>query len=298
MSYLDTIRKSLGSPLSNDPLSEKMEGSIFSTIEYKIDTIVKRLETVDDLSDKQIKDIILRQYHMIFNYDLFLKNSKERTCAQRLFSNKRFLKILLDVIGLLNLNSKEIICINKLTYDYYILQNKDPEVSSLLLQISFQVNNQLSIRLSAVLGYNNAKLLAMIANSSFQDKKNIERANTFLIKCNLDLSVQNMIDIFCILYEKFTYPFIYTMLQIKPVSPVLTIEQSKKFDRISVAILEILNSLTTDSMKYILRNYGYILKLHPVNQLRFSLRSASDYPRILNAIREVETEDPEGLYIP
>ena len=58
MSYLDTIRKSLEGPLlSNDPLSKPIEGSIFCTIEYKIDTIVERLETINDLSDKQVNHI-------------------------------------------------------------------------------------------------------------------------------------------------------------------------------------------------------------------------------------------------
>ena len=296
MSYLDTIRKSLEGPLlSNDPLSKPIEGSIFCTVEYKIDTIVERLETINDLSDKQIKDIILRQYHMIFNYDLFLKSPKERACAQKLFSNKRFLKVLLEVIGLLQLNREQVVCINKLTYDYYILKDKDPEVSTLLLQISFQVNNQLSIRLSSILGINNAKILSMVANSSFQEKKNIHRVNIFLVKCNMDLSIQNMIDIFCILFEKFTYPFIYTMLETKT---ILSVDQTKRFDHISVAILEILNSMISQDIEYILRNYGYILKLNAIKQLRFSLKSAIGYTRIQEIIRKIELEDPEGIIIP
>lgn len=301
MSYMDKIRQSLGSPLlpNDDPLSKKIEGSIFSTIEYKIDTIVEKLNNIDNLNENEIKNIILRQYHTIFNYDLFLRNPKERACTQKLFSDKIFLKILSDVIGLLELTKSEIICINKLAYDYYILPEKDPEVSNLLILISYQVNNKLSIQLSAILGVNNARILSMIANSSFVERKNVDRINIFLVKCNLSLSVQNMIDIYCILFEKFTYPFLYTMIMIETDSSIiLTIEQKKRFDNISIALLEILNSLTSNDMEIVLKNYGYSLKLMSVENVRFSLKSATKYPRILSVIKNIELNDPEGIIIP
>ena len=135
----------------------------------------------------------------------------------------------------------------------------------------------------------------MVANSSFQDRKNIHRVNIFLVKCNMDLSIQNMIDIFCILFEKFTYPFIYTMLETKT---ILSVDQTKRFDHISVAILEVLNSMISQDIEYILRNYGYILKLNAIKQLRFSLKSAIGYTRIQEIIRKIELEDPEGIIIP
>ena len=299
VSYINKIRQSLGSPLlpNDDPLSKKIEGSIFSTIEYKIDTIVEKLNNINNLDENEIKNIILRQYHTIFNYDLFLRNPKERACAQKLFSNKIFLKILLDMIWLLELTKSEIICINKLAYDYYILPEKDSEVSNLLILISYQVNNKLSIQLSAILGVNNARILSMIANSSFVERKNVDRINTFLVKCNLSLSVQNMIDIYCILFEKFTYPFLYTMIETDS-SIIFTIEQKKRFDNISIALLEILNSLTSNDMEIVLKNYGYSLKLMNVENVRFSLKSATKYPRILSVIKNIELNDPEGIIIP
>ena len=79
---------------------------------------------------------------------------------------------------------------------------------------------------------------------------------------------------------------------------ILSVDQTKQFDHISVAILEILNSMISQDIEYILRNYGYILKLNAIKQLRFSLKSAIGYTRIQEIIRKIELEDPEGIIIP
>lgn len=267
----------------------------FYTIEYQLSTIVDKINNIESLNEDEIKNIIYRQHNMILNYDLFLKSHESRITAQRLFTNKRFLQIFLNISGLLQLSNDEIICVNKLAYDYYIIKDKDPEVSDLLLQISYQLNSSLVLRLSAKIGINGAKVLSMIANSSFKLEKNVHRINTFLIKCNLALSVQDIIDIYSILFNRFSFPFVYIMLEYK--TQYMTKEQCLKFDMISVAILEILNSMTTEDMKKILLNYGYMLKL--VNTpVRFALKTAKQYPRIINAISEVESDDFENIIIP
>ena len=76
-------------------------------------------------------------------------------------------------------------------------------------------------------------------------------------------------------------------------------EQRKRFDYISLAILSMLDSMTMKNIKIILTNYAYTIKLYPnITKVRFSLKSATDYPRILKVIDEIEHEGFEELYIP
>jgi hypothetical protein len=216
--------------------------------------------------------------------------------VQKLFTNKRFLQIFLQVIGFLQLPYDEIVCINKLAYDYYIIPGKDPEISDLLLQISYQINNILVIRLSGKLGMNGARVLSMIANSSFKEEKNVHRINTFLVKYG-ELSVQDIVDIYCILFERFTYPFIFSMLESKPSG--LSKSQLICFDNISLALLSILDSMTSEDIKRVLYDYAFTLKLIRNDfSVRFSLKSAKAYTRIQEVIKEIELDPIDTLIIP
>ena len=276
---------------------DEYRATSFSIVEYEVSTILNKISNIDTLDEKEIKSIITRQHKMLLNYDLFLASSKSRKEMQALFTNKRFLTIFLDVIGLIELDRHEIICINKLAYDYYIMPTKDSEVSRLLLQISRVINNILTIKLSAILGIENSKILAMFANSSFKEEKNIHRINTFLVRCNLDLNVQDMVNIYCILYESFSNLFTYTMLEPKPsgMSP----EQLKRFDNISLAMLYILDSMNSHDMKMVLYNYAFTLRLIRQNfKVRFGLKTATSYTRMLGIIDEIENDPLDKLIIP
>ena len=293
MELFPTLKKSIEN--GDDSLSERII-PVFHSVEYQISTIVEKITNIDSLNEDEIKNIIVRQHKMILDYDLFLSSTESRKYAQELFTNKRFLQIFLQVIGFLQLSKDEIICVNKLAYDYYIMINKDPEVSDLLLQISYQINNVLVIKLSGKLGMNGSRVLSMIANSSFKEDKNIHRINTFLVKYG-ELSVQDIIDIYCILFERFSNLFIFSMLEYK--CDNMTNSQLKTFDNISLALLAILDSMTSEDIKKILYDYAFTLKLIRHNfTVRFSLKSAKAYPRILEIIKEIELDPIDELKIP
>lgn len=269
----------------------------FKTIEYKIETIVNNIDNVDSLTDDDIKDIIIRQHEMILNYDLFLSNQNTRTSALKLFTNKRFLKLFLNTIGLLQLSNEEVICINKLTYDYYILDNKDVEIQDLLLSISYLINNQLVIKLSAYLGVNAARVLSMIANSSFKTEKQIHRINTFLVKYDgADISVQGYIDIYLTMYTHFNDLFIYSMLECwnMPINTPVLERQYKRYTRMSQALLCILDSMTSNDIMTIMRNYGYtLLMVAPNSPIRFSIKNLKGYDRIKQIAESAEIQDSD-----
>ena len=179
-------------PDADNSAIKEEKAPVFESIEYKISQIVEKIKNIDQLNENEIKHIIVRQHTMILNYDLFLAN--ERKYALELFTNKRFLKILLDIIGTIDLSNHEIVCINKLAYDYYVSKNKDKEVSDLLMEWSYFINNKTAIRLSAIYGIKGGRILAMISKSAFNPDKNINRVNRFIVKSNISLSVKDIID--------------------------------------------------------------------------------------------------------
>ena len=100
----------------HDKLDRFLTGSLFRTIEYEISDLVKKIENIDDIDEKDIRDIIIRQHQMILNYDLFLSTPETRSQILKLFTNKKFLFILQDTIKVIQLSRHEIICLNKLAY--------------------------------------------------------------------------------------------------------------------------------------------------------------------------------------
>ena len=281
---------------SVEELNKLQQGSLFHSIEYELSDIVKKIKNIDNLDEAEIKRIIIRQHSMILNYDLFLMSNETRQDAQTLFKSEKFLRCFLDIIRLITITHHEKICINKLAYDYYINPfGCDPRICDLLYQLTTEVNGKEVIVLSGILGLRDAQILSMIRNSTFNIEKAVHRVNTFLVKCNHDLSVTAVTSIFCHLFERFTDVFVYTMMEGEPKG--LNVQQKRTFDNISISLLEMMNSLSTPDIKKVLYDYGYILSMVKVNtKIRFAIRTAERYNRIIAAINSIEIQD--NLYIP
>ena len=272
-------------------MNKVKETNLFHTIEYEFDTIVSKIRNIDNIDDNHIKDIIKRQHSLILNYDLFLMDSDTRKEAQTLFSNKRFLSNLLDIIGLLDISYHEKICLNKLAYDYYQNDIKDQEVSNLLFQLTTAVNGKDVVVLSGRLGMSGAKTLAMIRNSSFKEEKCIHRVNTYIIKCGMNLSTQSIINIYCFLFDRFSTLFNYTMLESAPSELSLTPNELNNYNSISLAIIKILDSMTSNDILTVVRNYAYMITNVSVNVVpRFRLDTIQN-PRIKEAVTQVKVEE-------
>ena len=273
----------------------------FTTIEYELKTIVEKIRNINNLSESEIRNIIFNQYKMILNYDLFLSDPSSRKLAQELFTNNKFLKIFNDICNVLNLTNDEIICLNKLCYDYYTLDEKDSTIMNYLLAISYQINDDKIIRLSSILGINGARILSMISKSSFKEDKRVQRINNFIIKYNeIDLTLQNIIDIYCILYgDRFSILFTNTMGEAY-IENLVDIKEKYRYTLITYAVILILESLTSDNISKVLYNYGFYLKLNKIEKVRISLKSFNDYDinRIIKIINNIEKDNIYDLYIP
>ena len=291
MGLFPIMNEESGVKSPDSKMNKVKETNLFHTIEYEFDTIVAKIRNIDNIDDNHIKDIIKRQHSLILNYDLFLMDSETRKEAQTLFSNKRFLSNLLDIIGLLDISYHEKICLNKLAYDYYQNDIKDQEVSNLLFQLTTAVNGKDVVVLSGILGMSGAKTLAMIRNSSFKEEKCIHRVNTYIIKCGMNLSTQSIINIYCFLFDRFSTLFNYTMLESAPSELSLTTNELNNYNSISLAIIAILDSMTSNDILTVIRNYAYMITNVSVNVVpRFRLDTIQN-PRIKEAVTQVKVEE-------
>lgn len=291
MGLFPIMNEESGVKSPDSKMNKVKETSLFHTIEYEFDTIVSKIRNIDNIDDNHIKDIIKRQHSLILNYDLFLMDSETRKEAQTLFSNKRFLTNLLDIIGLLDISYHEKICLNKLAYDYYQNDIKDPEVSNLLFQLTKEVNMRDVVVLSGILGMSGAKTLAMIRNSSFKEEKCIHRVNTYIIKCGMNLSTQAIINIYYFLFDRFSTLFNYTMLESAPSELSLTPPELNNYNSISLAIIAILDSMTSNDMLIVVRNYAYMITNVSVNVVpRFRLETIQNQ-RIKEVVTQVKVEE-------
>lgn len=265
----------------------------FKSIEYRLDEIYNKINNIDKYDEKEIRDIIKRQYNLLLDFDIFLSDPESRSYAFKLFSNAKFLKCLIDVVGVLDLTDRQIICLNKLAYDYYITPGNNPEISNLLFVATSYVNDMLVVRLSAVLGVAVGRILAMISKSTFSPEKRVHRVNTFITKYDKDFTIENVVYLIGSLYDRFGEYFRYSMLESKYEG--MTLQQQKNFDSISSAIVTMLGCMTSKDMKKMLKDYACMLSNVKCKSVRFSIKSIPN-ERIQAVVRDVEME--YGIFIP
>lgn len=293
------IFPSLG-PIDDIKFEPDEERSIpkFKNIDYVIETIVKKFEDISNIDEQDLKDIIKRQYHLLLNYDNFVSGNRE--FAQKLFTNKKFLKCLLDLINILDLDREECVCINKLCYDYMTFKDssKDTEIENMLLSISYYINNNLVIRLSAELPIREARMLAMFANSSYKTEKNIKRVNWFLTY--ILPNGYNITNIYIILFDHMMYPIIYTLLDVNNNLDNNSVAK-KNYDQITATIITLLLCMTSDDMIKVLTNYGYIWKLYGKPAVRYQFKNLPEheqFSRLKNALTRIELGPYDDIEIP
>jgi hypothetical protein len=269
----------------------------FITVELSMGTLLAQLSDISSLSDSMIQDIIYRQYDVILNYDMFLASSESRAVAQGLFTNERFLSNLVACANNLDLNEHQVICCNKLAYDYIALHSAtdcNQVIRDLLMELSFRVNLKTVLALSSIIGLDNAKYLAMLRKSSFKENKNVMRVNRFLIKSGLELIEQNMIDIYCKMFDSVSILFTTTMFSLP--EPDYTKLELFRYEEMSKAMIDLIDSMPIAEMKIVLSNYASSYSIGGEPKVRFSMKNIHEsYIRINKAIEEL-LED--GIIVP
>lgn len=280
--------------------SDNIETSIpsFTIIEDKIEFLIDYLVNIENKTVDEVSNFILKYHTNILNYRLFTESEYSRSVMQRTLTNPNFLNILFNSISRLDLTPIEISFLNRITYDYWSLQEKNTDVCNILLQISGYLNSNLIIKLSSRLGVNEAKILAMISNSTDIEEVRVHRINRFLVNCdNPILETQDMIDIMFFIYNRFLYPIVYTLLEAE--NCCKTEDNIPQYHKLMSAIITILLSTTKEKMIIILKEYGYIINAGYIEERgripSIKLKDIKD-ERLQEVIRILE-DDPSNLII-
>ena len=266
----------------------------FTVVEEKSQFLIDFIANIENKPVDEINSFILRYHTSFLNYRLFTESDLSRRTMQRLFTNVSFLNLFFNSISKLNLDGYEINFLNRIIYDYWSLNDKDENVCNVLLQISAHVNSTLIIKLSSKIAVNDAKALAVIANSTDNQEVRIHRINRFLVNCdNPALSTQEMIDIMFFLYDHFLYPIIYTLVEAE--NCCKNEDTIPQYHKLMNAIITILLSTTKEKMVKILTEYGYLINSGKIMP-SIRLKELKD-DRLQEVIRIVE-DDPLIKEIP
>lgn len=261
----------------------------YTNIVYDIDSVINKIKSCND--PDEIKQIILYQHDIIFTRDNLVNNNIEK--IQELFTDIEFLNILDDISGLLlpKLVESEFIFLNKMIYDFFIyssrfyIDTKIKNVQTKMNSIAMNINKDIIIGLSSIMGINAALKLSIISRSSFKFDNIVHRVNMFIYDSSLDS--WDIAKIYRIIYgdykigcelvyaigeRKFSSLFTYTMLEY----PKYNADQKflLQFNKVSKLILDMLNDLRPIQLESVLLNYANIINLYntPEDKLRFSLK--------------------------
>jgi hypothetical protein len=283
-----------------EDLSQLDTNVTFTIVDYSYDKLLGDIRS-GRFSPNKIQSLIKFSIRDLLDYSNFEK-VETRSLFQALWTEPKFL---LQLYSLLNKDTAtlELIIsmykyeINKLIYDYLSLavDTKDNEVTSIYSNIASIVNAKDIIPLTSIMPPDSAKLLVVSRYSSLIAEECVKNFNSTIVFSNADFSLKDIIYIYSRFYaDDFSQLFCTTMTyEIEP-----TTDNGKRLnDRISFALLYILESMTSGDIDRTLMRYnGFLTLYYPTLYIRFSLRGLSkDFERVSD---RVEYLCNEGIIIP
>lgn len=245
------------------------------------------LYNFDKYNDQDLYNTILGGIDVIL-LEIFKKDNNDYL---NLITNKRFLSIFIRAIDSYspNLTFDQRVKCNKLAYDYLISANSIPEIRSLFFSLSKIVNKKSVSELTAIgLSENLAEYISLSRFSSQKEVVNVKRLNFILMNSDPELmDLQKIILVYEKLFDHALPLFEGVMTDsIDDDADYMTDDMWLIYSNISLAILEIINNLPSESIITILRAYNETYyKLYGKIKPRFNLNAISDdYRRILSCL--------------
>ena len=139
-------------------------------------------------------------------------------------------------------------------------------------------------------------MMALCRYSSFKEKKNIERVNYVIIK-TAGITEQNIIDIYA-LFFKTEVSKLFETIMLDVWTNFNNEDEVENYGLISLSIMDILESMPSQNIQYVLTSYSGTLTLQRIKSVRFSMysNSKSDYPRVYSVIEELEKDPDIKIY--
>ena len=279
-------------PVSNNTVTINFA----SAMRIPLDQVVSKLNS--SIGDREYIKLVNDYYSDILD-DIFMKRETgQMSICTQLFTNLKFVMALTQVIHNVQLTQTSRWRLNKMCFDYLMLEDSDKEFASTLLSLSKTTNRDKIPALCVIpLPENIATLLALARYSSDKDIVNVRRLNNVIMNQPASTMTEQMIvDIYLTLFDRVLPLFIGVMLDV--ISPQMLNESTSEiYGTISLAILDIMNELPIADIKRGLTIFSETRKIQYSNYpLRFNIESFApdDYPRIYKAINELYLE---GVHI-
>lgn len=260
----------------------------------------EKLMDISNLSDSELFEFVKNNYKEIIN-TIFSNESK----YIKLFLDRRFLTDLIAILS--NQNSIDFIIksnICKIAFDYMssTKMQKDEVVHSLIQQLAEVVNRDTIYNLTSFIPKNIALYLTVAKYSTNNESINIQRMNYIIAQTGSSIFTEQAIINLYIHFGKYSGMRMTDLLEshMFSVDPSnMPEEMEEMYSTISMAILDMINHMTSPEIRQLLLNYSndFVMKYNgDYKVIRFSLKSLStDYNRI-TAI--VDMLSNEGYNIP
>lgn len=257
-----------------------------------------KLKNLDALSDDEIFNILYTNatYTKIFK-NLFLKNDPDYF---EIVTKEKFLNAMIKVMyNISNIDPIIRSYCNKLAYDYITNESSDPYIKELMVNFSKAVNKDI-VPLIVGLGLPE-DLSSKIVLSRFSSTKelvNVYRINTLMTNSDIDIFTEQMIvNIYQKLFNRMTPLFTGTMFDVG--YGYMDEDMEIIYNRISYAVLDILNDMSLENIKIIILRYLKECKYHNLTynsndelgkgNVRFSLNSVPEkYDRIIQVLNHIK----------
>ncbi len=122
----------------------------------------------------------------------------------------------------------------------------------------------------------------------------VHNLNFAIVYSDIDISLNNIIYIYSRFYaDDFSTLFCSSMIDCFDPNTDMA---KRLYNRITLALLNILNSMTSSDIELVLRRYSNYLSLSQINTIRYQIRGLSeDYSRINKVVDFLESKD---VYVP
>lgn len=285
--------------LNNEFAKAKPEPEVhFSGINFDIfqeNAFKKKINEIPRMSEQQLTDLIKGTFDEIVN-DILNGN----VAYSELFKDEKFIGAFFRAVSSVQHNIKIKTACNKLAYDYFTFEGNDERLRPLYMAIVKVVDQKDIMNLMALgLDELTACNLAFCRYGSSREQTNVKRLNFSICFRDAELMREQMIVwIYEKLFDNITDLFEGTMFEVY---------SSEEFDdfgnnftevygAIGLAVLTILNNMTTDQIRKVLISYQADWRYHTCPPVRFSLRTLSnDYSRI---VRVVEMLAADNVFVP
>lgn len=254
--------------------------------------------TINNYSDEELFGLLSN------NLKGFLLNIFEKRDQRylKMIISDRFLRVLIQVVNSIDIDYINTIYLNNLCYDYLTLDDdyEDTTISDLIYYLAKIVNKKfIPILIGLGIPEKTACYIVLSRYSSNDEFLNITRMNFVIMNATSYFNEQMIVDIYQNLFTKVTMLFEATMFDVVDTTEAwYTDEIDERYSLITLALLDILNSLESDQIKRVLNDYVVVAQTSKYykGKTRCDLRAlSSDYARIRTIVEQMNSN---GVQVP